>query len=51
MKKKWQVLRGLINQTGHGYDPVSGTFDWPEDVWENINAVNSEAKKYKTAPL
>ncbi|KAF6148990.1 hypothetical protein GIB67_008203 [Kingdonia uniflora] len=44
-------LRGLINRTGHGYDPVSGTFNWPEEVWANIIAVNSEAKKYKTAPL
>ncbi|KAF6147293.1 hypothetical protein GIB67_009776 [Kingdonia uniflora] len=35
----------------HGYDPVSGTFDWPEKVWENIIAVNSETGKYKTAPL
>ncbi|KAF6145594.1 hypothetical protein GIB67_037627 [Kingdonia uniflora] len=36
--------RGLINRTGHGYNPVSRTFDWPEDVI-------SEAKKYETAPL
>ncbi|KAF6167143.1 hypothetical protein GIB67_029781 [Kingdonia uniflora] len=51
MKKQWQVWRGLINRTGHGYDPVSSTFDWTEDVWENIIALDSEAKKYKTAPL
>ncbi|KAF6161483.1 hypothetical protein GIB67_009362 [Kingdonia uniflora] len=51
MKKQWQVWRGLINRTGHGYDPVSGTFYWPDEVWENIIAVNSEAMKYKTAPL
>ncbi|KAF6137289.1 hypothetical protein GIB67_036326 [Kingdonia uniflora] len=51
LKRKWQIWRGLINRTGHGYDPVSGTFDWPEEVWANIIAVNSEAKKYKTAPL
>ncbi|KAF6137440.1 hypothetical protein GIB67_009916 [Kingdonia uniflora] len=49
--KQWKVLRGLINWTGHGYDLVSDTFDWPEDVWEIIIAVNSETKKYKTAPL
>ncbi|KAF6144158.1 hypothetical protein GIB67_004831 [Kingdonia uniflora] len=51
MKKQWQVWRGLINRTGHGYDLVSGTFDWPDEVWKNIIAVNSEARKYKTAPL
>ncbi|KAF6158026.1 hypothetical protein GIB67_014820 [Kingdonia uniflora] len=51
LKRQWQIWRGLINWTGHGYDPVSGTFDWPEEVWANIIAVNSEAKKYKTAPL
>ncbi|KAF6135488.1 hypothetical protein GIB67_015341 [Kingdonia uniflora] len=27
------------------------TFDWPEEVWANIIAVNSKAKKYKTTPL
>ncbi|KAF6146217.1 hypothetical protein GIB67_011689 [Kingdonia uniflora] len=51
MKKQWKVWRGLINRTGHGYDPISGTFDWPDEVWENIIAVNSDARKYKTAPL
>ncbi|KAF6157864.1 hypothetical protein GIB67_023265, partial [Kingdonia uniflora] len=51
LKKQWQVWRGLINWTGHGYDPVSGTFDWPEEVWENIIMVNSEAKKFKAAHL
>ncbi|KAF6175916.1 hypothetical protein GIB67_003404 [Kingdonia uniflora] len=51
LKRQWQVWRGLINWTGHGNDPILGTFDWPEDVWENIIAVNSEAKKYKTAHL
>ncbi|KAF6145882.1 hypothetical protein GIB67_028877 [Kingdonia uniflora] len=51
LKRQWKIWRGLINRTGHGYDPVSGTFDWPEEVWENIIAVNSEAKKYKIAPL
>ncbi|KAF6137040.1 hypothetical protein GIB67_030804, partial [Kingdonia uniflora] len=30
---------------------VSGTFDWPEDVWENIIALNSKVKNYKTASL
>ncbi|KAF6154053.1 hypothetical protein GIB67_018975, partial [Kingdonia uniflora] len=30
---------------------VSDTFDWPEDVWENIFALNSKVKKYKTSPL
>ncbi|KAF6145147.1 hypothetical protein GIB67_020338, partial [Kingdonia uniflora] len=30
---------------------VSGTFDWPEEIWENIIAVNSKVRKYKTAPL
>ncbi|KAF6165419.1 hypothetical protein GIB67_017901, partial [Kingdonia uniflora] len=43
--------KGLISWTGHGYYPISGTFDWPEEVWANIIAVNSEVKKYKTAPL
>ncbi|KAF6151214.1 hypothetical protein GIB67_037422 [Kingdonia uniflora] len=38
LKKQWQVWRGLINRTGHGYGPLSGTFDWPEEVWENIIA-------------
>ncbi|KAF6153278.1 hypothetical protein GIB67_003468 [Kingdonia uniflora] len=51
LNRQWQIWRGLINRTGHGYDPVSGTFNWPEEVWANIIAVNSEAKKYKTAPL
>ncbi|KAF6159033.1 hypothetical protein GIB67_022188 [Kingdonia uniflora] len=51
LKKQWQVWRGLINQTGHGYDPVVGTFDWPEEVWEKIIAVNSEANRFKTALL
>ncbi|KAF6140558.1 hypothetical protein GIB67_019083 [Kingdonia uniflora] len=51
LKKQWQVWRGLLNRTGHGYDLVSDTFDWPEDVWENIIAVNFETKKYKTVPL
>ncbi|KAF6169138.1 hypothetical protein GIB67_038635 [Kingdonia uniflora] len=51
LKRQWQVWRGLINRIGHGYDPISGTFDWPEEIWENIIAVNSEAMKYKTAPL
>ncbi|KAF6157263.1 hypothetical protein GIB67_041724 [Kingdonia uniflora] len=27
------------------------TFDWPKEVWENIIAVNSKARKYMTAPL
>ncbi|KAF6157207.1 hypothetical protein GIB67_041668 [Kingdonia uniflora] len=48
---KTKIWRGLINRTGHGYDPISDTFDWPEEVWENIIALNSEARKYKTAPL
>ncbi|KAF6155676.1 hypothetical protein GIB67_007113 [Kingdonia uniflora] len=51
MKKQWQVWRGLINWTSHGYDHVTGTFDWPEDVWENIIMVNYEVKKYKIAHL
>ncbi|KAF6146838.1 hypothetical protein GIB67_018491, partial [Kingdonia uniflora] len=51
LKKQWQVWRGLINWTGYGYDPVSGTFEWSEEVWENIIVVNSEARKYKTVPL
>ncbi|KAF6134678.1 hypothetical protein GIB67_002079 [Kingdonia uniflora] len=51
MKKQLHVWRGLIKQTAHGYDPVSGTFDWPENVWENIIVLIFEAKKYKTAPL
>ncbi|KAF6141436.1 hypothetical protein GIB67_021252 [Kingdonia uniflora] len=33
MKKQWQVWRGLINRTGHGYDPVSGEL-LGEDVWK-----------------
>ncbi|KAF6156443.1 hypothetical protein GIB67_001486 [Kingdonia uniflora] len=51
LKKQWQIWRGLINQTSRGYDPVSVTFNWPEEVRENIIAVNSEARKYKTTPL
>ncbi|KAF6138855.1 hypothetical protein GIB67_018586 [Kingdonia uniflora] len=51
LKRQWKIWRGLINRIGHGYDSVSGTFDWPEEVWTNIIAVNSEAKKYKIAPL
>ncbi|KAF6142439.1 hypothetical protein GIB67_039403, partial [Kingdonia uniflora] len=51
LKRQCKIWRGLINWTGHGYDPVLGTFDWPEEVWANIIAVNFEAKKYKTAPL
>ncbi|KAF6159954.1 hypothetical protein GIB67_033038 [Kingdonia uniflora] len=31
-------LERVDNWTGHGYDHVSGTFDWPEKVWENIIA-------------
>ncbi|KAF6159102.1 hypothetical protein GIB67_032719 [Kingdonia uniflora] len=44
LKRQWKVWRWLINRTGHGYDVVSGTFDWPEEV-------NFEARKYKTTPL
>ncbi|KAF6152028.1 hypothetical protein GIB67_010602 [Kingdonia uniflora] len=51
LKRQWKIWRGLINRAGHGYDPVSGTFDWPEEVWANIIAVNYEAMKYKTVPL
>ncbi|KAF6144051.1 hypothetical protein GIB67_001847, partial [Kingdonia uniflora] len=50
LKRQCQIWRGLLNQTGHGYDPVSGTFDWPEEVWVSIIVLNFEAK-YKTAPL
>ncbi|KAF6145798.1 hypothetical protein GIB67_016247 [Kingdonia uniflora] len=51
LKRQWKIWRGLINRTGHGYDPVSGIFDWPEEVRANIISVNYEAKKYKTALL
>ncbi|KAF6156974.1 hypothetical protein GIB67_039735 [Kingdonia uniflora] len=51
LKRQWKIWRGLINWTSHGYDPISGTFDWPEEVWENIIALIYEARKYKTAPL
>ncbi|KAF6166903.1 hypothetical protein GIB67_029126 [Kingdonia uniflora] len=51
LQLQWKVWRRLINRTGHGYDPVSGTFDWLEDVRENSIVVNYEAKKYKSASL
>ncbi|KAF6159471.1 hypothetical protein GIB67_032242 [Kingdonia uniflora] len=51
LKRQWKIWRGLINWIGHGYDPVSGTFDLLEEVWANIIAVNFEAKKYKIASL
>ncbi|KAF6136024.1 hypothetical protein GIB67_006916 [Kingdonia uniflora] len=44
------ILERIDKSNCHGYDPVSGTFDWPGDIRENIIA-NFEAKRYKTAHL
>ncbi|KAF6148948.1 hypothetical protein GIB67_028785 [Kingdonia uniflora] len=44
-------MKAMENGEEEEVENALGTFDWPEDVWENIIAINYEAKKYKTALL
>ena len=35
-RKCYATWKFLENKTGHGYNPETGTFDWLDDVWNDM---------------
>ena len=33
MKRQYLIWRRMLNVTGHGYNSVTKTFDWPDEKW------------------
>ena len=40
MKKQYLIRKRLIEATRHGYDASTGTFNWPNERWENYVKVS-----------
>ena len=34
MKKQYLIWSKMMTMTGHGYNSVTKTFDWPAEKWE-----------------
>ncbi|KAF6159837.1 hypothetical protein GIB67_032921 [Kingdonia uniflora] len=51
LRKSYETWRMLTNRTEHGYDAVSGTFNWPQSTWDDIVKQYPSAKKFQTRPL
>ena len=34
MKRQYLIWSKMMTMTGHGYNSVTKTFDWPTEKWE-----------------
>ncbi|RVX05813.1 hypothetical protein CK203_023807 [Vitis vinifera] len=41
----------MMTMTGHGYNSVTKTFDWPAEKWEEYLQKYPEAKQFRFKPL
>ncbi|XP_010277781.1 PREDICTED: uncharacterized protein LOC104612158 [Nelumbo nucifera] len=51
LKRKYQLWVTLINRTGNGYNPSTGTMDWSNDQWEEFLTAYPNAKVFMYARL
>ena len=51
MKKKYVVFKGIIDNSGFGWDKAAKMPTAPPDVWDRYIAKHSAAKEFRTNPL
>ncbi|XP_058106473.1 uncharacterized protein LOC131249720 [Magnolia sinica] len=58
LKNLWDYLKvqytawiKLISITGHGYNALTGQFDWPEERWDEYIKANKNAAQFRNRPL
>nr|DAD44200.1 TPA_asm: hypothetical protein HUJ06_002430 [Nelumbo nucifera] len=51
LKRKYQLWLTLINRTGNGYNPSTGTVDWSNEQWEEFLKANPNVKVFRYAGL
>ncbi|RVW13271.1 L10-interacting MYB domain-containing protein [Vitis vinifera] len=51
MKRQYLIWSKMMTMTGHGYNSVTKTFDWPAEKWEEYLQKYPEAKQFRFKPL
>ncbi|KAJ9682471.1 hypothetical protein PVL29_018400 [Vitis rotundifolia] len=51
MKRQYLIWSKMMTMTGHGYNSVTKTFDWPVEKWEEYLHKYPEAKQFHFKPL
>ncbi|RVW96101.1 L10-interacting MYB domain-containing protein [Vitis vinifera] len=51
MKRQYLIWSKMMTMTGHGYNSVTKTFDWPVEKWEEYLQKYPEAKQFRFKPL
>ncbi|XP_010276164.1 PREDICTED: uncharacterized protein At2g29880-like isoform X2 [Nelumbo nucifera] len=51
LKKKYEIWSRMFKKPGRGYNPVTNTFDWPDEVWDEYLKANPDARQFRNAGL